>query len=176
MSEGHGGRRALEGARHWVVKVGSNVLLREDGQLDRGTFVELVRQLEALCAQGTRITLVSSGAVALGRHVMGEGKGTRAIPRLQALAALGQARLMKLYEEEWSFYGRHVAQVLLTRGDLDDRQRYLNVRWALGELHQMGVVPIINENDTVSTEELKFGDNDQLAAMTCGVAGAAALV
>lgn len=165
-------------AEHWVIKVGSNVLLGPNWFMDRPTFASLVHQVDCLLRVGVRVTLVSSGAVALGRQILGDHEmgHPRDIPKLQALAALGQLRLMHLYEDEFGYYNRHVGQVLFSRGDLDDRQRYLNARSALEAMHELGAVPIINENDTVATDELKFGDNDQLAAMTCGVAQADVLV
>lgn len=176
MSE-HYTRADIERAGHWVIKLGSNVLLERPGLLDRPTFAALVRGVDALMGAGISVTIVSSGAVALGRQIMADrDDGTRSIPRLQALAALGQPHLLNLYDAEFSHYGRRVAQLLFTRGDLDDRKRYLNARYALEEVRALGAIPIINENDTVATEELRFGDNDQLAAMTCGLVGADMLV
>ena len=176
MSERYG-RGDIERAEHWVIKLGSNVLLERPGLLDRPTFAALVRGVDALMRRGIAVTIVSSGAVALGRQLMADrDHGSRSIPRLQALAALGQPRLLNLYDAEFSHYGRQVAQLLFTRGDLDDRGRYLNARYAIEEVRALGAIPIINENDTVATEELRFGDNDQLAAMTCGLVGADLLV
>lgn len=176
MSE-HYTRADIERTNHWVIKLGSNVLLERPGLLDRPTFASLVRGVDALMRAGISVTIVSSGAVALGRQIMAErDDGSRSIPRLQALAALGQPHLLNLYDAEFSHYGRRVAQLLFTRGDLDDRKRYLNARYAIEEVRALGAIPIINENDTVATEELRFGDNDQLAAMTCGLVGADVLV
>lgn len=169
-------RAFLEQAKHWVIKLGSNVLLHHGWQVDRPVFAGLVQGIDALISSGARVTVVSSGAVALGRQRVGVVDRPTDIPALQALAAIGQSHLIQLYEQEFGFYGRQVAQVLLSRQDLDDRQRYLNARLALNAIDEHGVVPIINENDTVATEELRFGDNDQLAAMTCGVAQADVLV
>lgn len=157
-------------ARHWVIKLGSAVFLRDQRTVDRTTFAGLVEDIDALLSQGIRVTLVSSGAVALGRQSLGLGPdATLNIPRLQAFAALGQSRLMQMYETEFAHYGRKVAQILFTRSDLDDRQRFLNARMALDMVHEFGALAIINENDSVATDELRFGDNDQLAAMTCGL-------
>lgn len=168
----------MEAASSWVIKLGSNVLLGRGGRLDRPTFAGLIQGVDALERAQRSVTLVSSGAVALGRQLMGRmsGGARPSIPRLQALAALGQPRLLKLYELELGHYGRRVAQLLFTRGDLSDRGRYLNARYAIDEVRALGALPIINENDTVATEELRFGDNDQLAAMTCGLVGADLLV
>ena len=166
---------------HWLIKVGSNILLSDQASVDRLTFASLVRGIDALKRQGIRVTLVSSGAVALGRRTL-RGSPLERVPvrrdvaSLQALAALGQPHLMRLWSEEFAHYEHTVAQLLFSRSDLDDRPRYLNARRALERLHQLGVIPVINENDTVATEELRFGDNDQLAAMTCGLVGADLLV
>lgn len=166
-------------AEHWVVKIGSNVFLRDQRALDRPSFTSLVADMNRVLEAERTLTVVSSGAVALGREHLGgaeSGVATREIPHLQALAAMGQSRLIQMYGDEFAYYGRKVAQILLSRADLDDRGRYLNSRMALGRLHELGAVPIINENDTVATDELRFGDNDTLAAMTCGVVGADLLV
>lgn len=164
-------------AEHWVVKIGSAVFLRDARHLDRPAFAGLVEDVASLLARGKRVTLVSSGAVALGREHMGWPHADRSdIPNLQAYAAIGQSRLMQMYADEFAHHGHKIAQVLFSRGDLDDRRRFLNARMALNQLHGLGVVPIVNENDTVATEELRFGDNDRLAAMTCGLVSADLLV
>ncbi len=167
----------LEPTRHWVIKLGSAVFLRDGNAVDRTTFAGLIEDIDALMQRGIRVTLVSSGAVALGRQSMGivASPGVD-VPRSQAYAALGQSRLMQMYESEFAHYGRKVAQILFTRTDLDDRQRFLNARHALDTVHELGAIPVINENDSVATEELRFGDNDQLAAMTCGLVRADLLV
>lgn len=162
-------------AGHMVIKIGSAVFLRGQSQIDRPAFASLVAGIDELLQRGLQVTLVSSGAVAMGRQLL-QAPVSREIPLLQAYAALGQARLMKLYEDEFHHYGRHVAQVLFSRGDLSDRRRYLNARQTLRTLEELGAVAIINENDTVATEELRFGDNDQLAAMATGLVGAQTLV
>ncbi|MBA2662823.1 MAG: glutamate 5-kinase [Bradymonadaceae bacterium] len=167
----------IEPTRHWVVKLGSAVFLRDANAVDRTTFASLIEDIDGLLRRGIRVTLVSSGAVALGRQSLGLGPEPSAnIPRLQAFAALGQSRLVQMYETEFAHYQRKVAQILFTRGDLDDRRRFLNARMALEMVHELGAIPIINENDSVATEELRFGDNDQLAAMTCGLVRADLLV
>ena len=171
-------RSDLAEARHWVVKIGSAVFLRDDRHVDRPTFASLMEGVDRLMAAGHRVTIVSSGAVALGRERLGwpDFEGRSDITDKQALAALGQSRLVQMYESELQHYDRKVAQILFARADLDDRERFVNARRALRRVHRFGAVPIINENDSVATEELRFGDNDQLAAMTCGVEQADMLV
>ena len=169
-------RENLLNVKRWVIKLGSNVLLDERGELDRVVFVSLVREVHALMSQGCEVTLVSSGAVALGRMHLRLERRPSDLDALQALAAVGQPLLMALYGEEFGRYGRAVAQVLFSRDDLNRRARYLNARRALRKLGDLGAVAIVNENDTVATEELRFGDNDRLAAMTCGVVSAEQLV
>ncbi len=166
----------IRDAEHWVVKIGSAVFLRDARRLDRPAFAALVEDVAALLARGKRVTLVSSGAVALGREHMDWPDEGNDIPALQAYAAVGQSRLMQMYADEFAHHGQKIAQVLFSRGDLDDRRRFLNARMALGQLHRLGVVPVVNENDTVATDELRFGDNDRLAAMTCGLVSADLLV
>ncbi len=161
-----------------VIKIGSAIFFKDDdGRVDRPAFASLVEGIDELMRRGWKVTVVSSGAVAMGRQWVGEGKDRgREIPRLQALAAMGQSRLMQMYEAEFLHYQRKVAQILFSRGDLSDRSRYLNARRTLQRLEALGAVPVINENDTVATEELRFGDNDELAAMTAGLVGADTLV
>lgn len=164
-------------AEHVVVKIGSAVLLRDGQRVDRTTFVNLVAELSALMESGRRVTVVSSGAVALGRQrVGGLPAPSVELPRLQALAALGQSRLIQMYDREFAEYDRQVAQILLGRADLDQRTSFLNARLTLDAVHRLGAVPIVNENDTVATEELRFGDNDELAAATCGIVQADLLI
>jgi len=138
--------------------------------------VSLVRSVDHLIQLGHRITLVSSGAVALGRPLVESGYDRQDLPSLQALAALGQARLIRQYDQEFREYGHRAAQILFGRADLDRRQGFLNARMTLETVHRMGAIPIINENDTVATEGLRFDDNDELAAMACGLAQADVLV
>lgn len=160
-------RQQLTQAHSVVIKIGSGVLVREGTRFDRGTFCRLVEQLAALATSGRRLTIVSSGAVALGRGRLGHTERPdreRNLARLQALAAVGQSSLMQLYESELAHYALLCGQVLLTRSDLDNRTRYLNARHTLRELALLNVIPIINENDTVTVDELRFGDNDALAA------------
>lgn len=168
----------MSDAKHWVVKIGSAVLLRDRRHVDRTTFVSLIGQLAALIDAGKRVTVVSSGAVALGRQQVtaATADGPPELPRLQALAALGQARLIQMYDRELAEYGHKAAQILLGRADLDQRASFLNARLTLEAVHRLGAVPVVNENDTVATDELRFGDNDELAAMTCGIVQADLLV
>jgi len=169
-------RSRIAAARHVVIKIGSAIFMREGGRVDRRTFASLVDDIDRLMVHGVRVTVVTSGAVALGRQALGVAPGPCPVAELQSFAALGQSRLMQMWEVEFGHYDRRVAQVLLGRQDLADRTRYLNARSALETLHGFGAVPIINENDTVATEELTFGDNDQLAAMCAALLGADLLV
>lgn len=163
-------RDALRDAKTIVVKVGSSALT------DPKSFERIATQLAGLHARGMRSVLVSSGAIALGRRRLGLGQRPRDMPRLQAAAAAGQSLLVRRYEEAFEPFEVPVAQVLLTHADLGDRDRYLNARRALDALLELRVVPIINENDTVAIEEIRFGDNDQLAAMVATLVGADLLV
>jgi glutamate 5-kinase len=161
-----------------VVKVGSRVLTRADGRLDETRVAELAGELHQVITGGRKAVLVSSGAVAAGMGQLGLSGRPRDMAHLQAVAAVGQAYLVQSYDRAFRSYGRHAAQVLLTAGDLDDRVRYLNVRNTLLTLMEYGAVPIINENDTVSVDELEatFGDNDRLAAMVTNLLRAPLLV
>ncbi|NDY43246.1 glutamate 5-kinase [Dissulfurirhabdus thermomarina] len=165
METGGVNRKAAAGrARNVVVKVGSAVLTAADG-LDLQVLGDLCRQVAALRASGRRLTLVSSGAIAAGRRKMAHLPPPRTVPEKQALAAVGQGRLIRAYEEAFDRFDIRVAQILLTRDGLVARRRYLNARNTLQTLLQWGVVPVINENDTVATEEIQFTDNDALAAL-----------
>lgn len=155
----------------WVVKVGSRVLTGADGRLDRLHLGRLAQQLVSLADSGKQVVLVSSGAVASGVGKLGLDARPTDLAELQAVAAVGQAHLIQAYEHFFTQHGRHAAQILLTADDLDNRTRYLNVRNTLLTLLRFGVLPIINENDTVAVDELMttFGDNDRLAAMVAGL-------
>ncbi len=161
-----------------VVKVGSRVLTGIDGLLDVGRIDALGRQIDALCGLGRQVVLVSSGAVAAGMGRIGLARRPIELARLQAVAAVGQSSLIEAWERSLRGRGRHVAQVLLVAEDLQDRTRYLNIRNTLRALLEYGAVPVINENDTVSTAELRtsFGDNDQLAALVATLLGDSLLV
>lgn len=148
-----------------IVKIGTNVLASERDSLDEERIATLAREIHAVRESGRRIVLVSSGAVGAGMELLGLTERPADLPRKQAVAAVGQAYLIRLYDRHLQKYGYHAAQMLLTSEDFQDRTRYLNVRNTLRNLFEYGVVPIINENDSVSVDEIKFGDNDQLAAM-----------
>ena len=171
----HSGRNALRAARRVVVKIGTNALTHATGRFNREHFEALGQDL-LWAARGRELVVVSSGAIALGVERLGLPGRPRDIPGKQACAAVGQSRLMQAYEDVFGGQGRTVAQVLLTHEDVQDRRRYLNVKHALERLLAAGVVPVINENDTVSVDELKFGDNDTLAGLVAGVVEADALV
>jgi glutamate 5-kinase len=159
-------------ARRVVIKVGSAVLTDADG-LNLPVIGNLARQISFLCSTGREVILVSSGAVAAGRQRLGlQPGGNDQLKVKQALAAIGQGLLMQAYEHAFAEHGQQVAQVLLTHGDLSHRKRYLNVRNTILTLFEFGAVPIINENDTVSVEELRFGDNDTLGALITNMIGA----
>jgi len=166
----------LREARRIVVKVGSSTLTYANGKLNLYQMERLVRELADLKNQGLEIILVSSGAVGAGMGKMDFEERPKNIPEKQALAAIGQGILMHLYEKFFSEYGKTVAQVLLTREDLANRDRFLNARNTLLTLLRLGVTPIINENDTVAYEEIKFGDNDTLAALVAGLIDADLLI
>ncbi len=152
-------------ARTIVVKVGTNVLSREDDHLDVNRISSLAEQIHRIRETGRRVVVVSSGAVGAGLGLLGLTKRPDDLPHLQAAAATGQASLIRSYDDALKRHGYHAAQMLLTANDFRNRDRYLNVRNTLNTLFEYGVVPIINENDTVSVQEVKFGDNDQLAVM-----------
>jgi len=159
-------------AKRVVIKVGSAVLTSREG-LNFEIIDNLAKQLSFLKSTGREVILVTSGAVAAGIKQLGMEKNVnRELKVQQALAALGQGLLMQAYEQAFSRYDSYVAQVLLTHDDLSHRDRYLNVRNTILTLFEMGVVPIINENDTVSVEELRFGDNDTLGALISNMIGA----
>ncbi len=153
-----------------VVKIGTSSLTRpEAGGLALATIAELVETLADLRRQGHRVILVSSGAVGVGCARLGLGDRPTEIAIKQAVAAVGQGRLMRIYDDLFSNLDQPIAQVLLTRGDLAQRSRYLNAHRTFGALLDLGVVPIVNENDTVAVEELRFGDNDTLSALVAGL-------
>jgi len=158
-----------------VVKVGSSTLTR-DGALRPRKFSDLSRQICDLVDLGHQVVLVSSGAVAVGSRRLGWTEAGRSIREKQAAAAIGQIGLIEMYQRRFARRDRHVAQVLLTRAGLEDRERFLNARHTLLELLALGAVPIVNENDTVATEELRFGDNDNLSATIVNVVGAELLI
>jgi glutamate 5-kinase len=157
-------KRLLKGIRRLVVKVGSAVLT-ENGILSRPTINRLADEVAFLTRKGYQVALVSSGAIASGVGKVGLSRKPQTIPQKQAVAAIGQGSLMQAYEEAFEHHQLLVAQILLTREDLTHRQRYLNARHTLLTLLEWKIIPIINENDTVAVEEIKFGDNDNLSAL-----------
>ena len=163
-------------ARRWVVKIGSALLTDEGRGLNREGIATWVEQLSALLDEGVEIVLVSSGSVAEGMSRLGWRQRPEHIHNLQAAAAIGQAGLVQAYQSQFQQYDRHTAQVLLDHDDLSNRERYLNARSTLQALIKLGVVPVVNENDTVVTDEIRFGDNDTLAAMVANLIDADLLV
>jgi glutamate 5-kinase len=166
----------LNAATTVVVKVGTNVLADAAGTLDRARIQSLADQVCRLRVGGRRIVLVSSGAIGAGVGKLGLPARPTDLPHLQACAAVGQSALMQLYAEALAPHGVLPAQILLTAGDFDQRNRYLNARHTLHTLFEYGCLPVINENDTVSVAEIKFGDNDTLAAMVANLLRAPLLV
>ena len=167
---------ALRDARRIVVKVGSSLVTNDGKGLDEVAIGEWCRQLAALVAQGREVVMVSSGAIAEGMKRLGWTVRPHAINELQAAAAVGQMGLAQIYETKLRLNGLGSAQVLLTHADLADRERYLNARSTLLTLLKHSVVPVINENDTVVNDEIKFGDNDTLGALVANLIEADALV
>jgi len=163
-------------ARRLVVKVGSSLVTNDGRGLDQAAIARWASQIAALRAAGKEVVLVSSGAIAEGMQRLGWVKRPKEIHELQAAAAVGQMGLAQVYESEFARHGIRTAQVLLTHGDLADRERYLNARSTLLTLLSLGVVPIINENDTVVTDEIKFGDNDTLGALVTNLIEGDALI
>lgn len=159
-----------------VVKVGTNVLTGSDGLLSRPRLQALADQLHRIRTAGKKVVLVSSGAIGAGLGRLGLGKRPDDLRHLQACAAIGQSLLMRAYEECLAPYDTPTAQILLTASDFDSRTRYLNVRNTLLALFEWGCLPIINENDTVSVAEIRFGDNDHLAAMVTNLLRAPLLI
>jgi glutamate 5-kinase len=165
-------REVVRAARRVVVKIGSRLLAEAPAERTAALAAELV----GLRTRGVAVVVVSSGAIALGRQILGLAQRPRAVARLQGVAAVGQGRLMQHWEQAFAAHGVPVGQVLLTHDDVADRARFLSARHALAALAEYGVVPVVNENDTVATEEIKFGDNDRLAALVGNLVGADALV
>ncbi|MFH1523695.1 MAG: glutamate 5-kinase, partial [Chloroflexota bacterium] len=159
-----------------VVKLGTSTLTAGGSSLSPARMVELVRQMAQFHNEGRKVVLVSSGAIAAGRERLAFPHLPKEIPAKQMLSAVGQPRLMALYEQLFDIYKLTVAQVLLTKTDLADRRRYLNSRNTLTALLAQGVIPIVNENDTVATEEIRFGDNDNLSALVANLIEADLLV
>jgi len=169
-------RTNIKQTQNWVIKIGS-ALLTNDGQgLDVAAIQTWVEQMVALREAGIQITLVSSGAVAEGMQRLGLTVRPHAVNELQAAAAVGQMGLVQCYESAFQQHGIHTAQILLTHEDTANRQRYINARSTLRTLHEMNVIPVVNENDTVATDEIRFGDNDSLAALVANLVDADVLI
>lgn len=169
-------RDKIASAQRVVVKIGS-ALLTNDGQgLDSVRIGGWVKQLAELRSLGKEVVLVSSGSIAAGMKHLGFAKRPKQLTELQASAAVGQMELIGMYESHFSNYQLHTAQILLTHEDLSDRQRYLNARSTLRTLLRLGAIPIVNENDTVVTDEIRFGDNDTLGALVANLVEADVLI
>ena len=164
------------GARRLVVKVGSAVLSKGDVGLHRPTMDRICRELSSIREEGREVVLVSSGAILAGMGRLGLTERPGSIPLKQAAAAVGQTLLMRHYEEAFDPYGQKVAQLLLTQEDFRSRSRYLNARNTLFTLLHLGVLPVINENDTVAVDEIRFGDNDNLSVLVATMVGSGLLV
>ena len=175
MSQRDFNREFLPRAHRVVIKIGSQILSSSEG-IDEVRIKELVRDLAALHDEGKELVIVSSGAVAAGMTRLGIKERPKTIPQKQALAAVGQIKLMALYESHFSNFKKSVAQVLLTHEDLADRCRYLHAKHTLKTLLELGIIPIVNENDTVAIEEVKFGDNDHLSSLVATLLEADLLV
>ncbi|HXE98627.1 MAG TPA: glutamate 5-kinase [Dongiaceae bacterium] len=165
-------KQLLKAVKRVVIKIGSRVLTDSDGALDLVEINRICDEIAFLRRKGLEVIVVSSGAIAAGRSELGLTEKPRTIPHKQAAAAVGQTRLMHAYERAMAPNNLKVAQVLLTSEDLGSRQRFLNARATLDALLGFGIVPIINENDTVVVDEIKFGDNDNLSALVTNVAEA----
>lgn len=166
----------ISAANRLVAKVGSSLVTNEGRGLDRAAVGHWAAQIAALHQQGKQVVLVSSGAIAEGMARLGWRKRPSAMHELQAAAAVGQMGLCQAYEAAFAEFGLRTAQILLTHEDLADRHRYLNARSTLFALLRLGVVPIVNENDTVVTDEIRFGDNDTLGALVTNLIEADALI
>ena len=168
---------SIANARRLVVKIGSALLVDKDsGALRSDWLTSLAADVARIKARGVDVVLVSSGSIALGRAVLGLGQGALSLEQAQAAAAVGQIRLARAYEAALDPHGLKTAQILVTLEDSTDRRRYLNTRNTLGTLLGFGVVPIVNENGTIATDEIRYGDNDRLAANVAAMAGADQLV
>jgi glutamate 5-kinase len=159
-----------------VIKIGTRVLTNEDGFLDKNQIMQLSKQVIKLRARGFSVVVVSSGSIGAGISALGCQKRPTILPELQAAAAIGQGKLVEVYNECFKKHGYHAAQLLLTRQDFEDRQRYLNACNTLHSLLRFKAIPIINENDTISVEEITFGDNDILSALVTNLFRADLLV
>ena len=173
MSEHFDPTRIAKQAKRWVIKVGTSVLTDErELKVSRHCVQSVASEVVSLWKHGKEAILVTSGAIGIGMGVLELKSRPQELAKLQAAAATGQGKLMQWYTSRMEEEGFHAAQVLLTRGDLEERQRRLNVKATLETLLKAGIIPIINENDTVSTEEIRYGDNDLLSAQVAALIGA----
>jgi glutamate 5-kinase len=163
-------RELLKSVKRVVIKIGSRVLTDDDGGLDHAVIGRICEDIALLRERGKQVVVVSSGAIAAGRSELGLTEKPKTIPQKQAAAAIGQTRLMRAYGEALAPHGLKAAQLLLTSEDLGSRQRFLNARATIDTLLGYGIIPVINENDTVVVDEIKFGDNDNLSALVTNVA------
>ena len=169
-------RQGVAKTRRWIIKIGS-ALITDDGRgLDKVAIQNWVAQMAKLRQQGIELVLVSSGAVAEGIQRLGWQQRPKALYQLQAAAAVGQMGVVQAYENSFKQHGLHTAQILLTHEDMSNRTRYLNARSTLCQLLSLGVVPVVNENDTVATDEIRFGDNDSLGGLVANLVEAELLV
>ena len=169
-------RQQIGSTRRWVIKIGSALLTNDGHDLNLDGIAAWVEQMAFLREQGIELVLVSSGSVAEGMNRLGWERRPKALHELQAAAAVGQMGLVQAYESRFQRHDAHTAQILLTHDDLSNRSRYLNARTTLRTLLELGVVPVVNENDTVVTDEIRFGDNDTLAALVANLVEADLLV
>jgi glutamate 5-kinase len=169
-------RQTINSAKRLIIKVGSALLTNDGAGIDRAAIDAWVEQIAALLSQGKEVVLVSSGAVAEGLVRLGLDARPQSIHMLQSAAAVGQMGLIQTYESSFSRFERQTAQILLDHDDMANRERYLNARGVMQTLMSLKVVPIVNENDTVVTDEIRFGDNDRLAALVANLVDADALI
>ena len=169
-------KRDIKGIKRIIIKVGSSSLCNQDGQIDKEKILHLILQISKLIKDGYSIVLVSSGAIAAGMGLLSLNNKPRTMPEKQALAAIGQAQLMQIYEEIFQLFGLKCAQVLLNHDDFDDRQRLMNLSHTMHALMNYQVIPIVNENDALAVDEIKVGDNDTLAALLVPVVDADLLI
>ncbi|MBO6046875.1 MAG: glutamate 5-kinase [Erysipelotrichaceae bacterium] len=168
--------RDISQIKRIIVKVGSSSLCDANGQINKEKTLNIISQIATLHRRGYMVVLVSSGAVASGMGIMGLDHKPSTLPKKQALAAIGQAHLMEIFEELFAIYNMKCAQILLTHDDFDDRKRLLNMFNTINALSEYGVIPIINENDALATDEIKVGDNDTLSALMVPVVEAQLLI
>jgi glutamate 5-kinase len=169
-------QEVLAAAKRIVVKIGTNAICGPTGRPDAEQVADLARQVAALRERGVAVIVVASGAIGAGMGELDLSERPKTMPRLQAAAAVGQGQLMRTFHDAFARHGLRAAQVLLTRDDFEDRARYLNIRNTLRALDDYGAVALINENDTIAVDEIRFGDNDILAALVANVTAADALV